>query len=51
MGIGKYEVPVDQLRWQCDPAVFDFECTKDLARCGNLLARTGQYEPLNLGCR
>jgi predicted ATP-dependent protease len=31
MDISKYEVPADKLRWQCDPAVFDFECTKDLA--------------------
>jgi predicted ATP-dependent protease len=27
----KYEVPVDKLRWNCDPKIFDFECTKDLA--------------------
>jgi hypothetical protein len=27
----KYEVPVSKLRWNCDPKVFDFECTKDLA--------------------
>ncbi len=27
----KYEVPVDKLRWECDPKIFDFECTKDLA--------------------
>ena len=27
----KYEVPADKLRWRCDPALFDFECTKDLA--------------------
>ncbi len=27
----KYEVPVNKLRWNCDPKVFDFECTKDLA--------------------
>jgi predicted ATP-dependent protease len=27
----KYEVPVDKLRWECDPKTFDFECTKDLA--------------------
>jgi len=26
-----YEVPVDKLRWNCDPKIFDFECTKDLA--------------------
>jgi predicted ATP-dependent protease len=27
----KYEVPADKLRWECDPKLFDFECTKDLA--------------------
>lgn len=31
MNIAKHEVPADKLRWQCDPAMFDFECTKDLA--------------------
>ena len=31
MGIEKYEVAADKLRWQCDSAMFDFECTKDLA--------------------
>jgi lon-related putative ATP-dependent protease len=27
----KYELSSDKLRWRCDPAIFDFECTKDLA--------------------
>jgi predicted ATP-dependent protease len=27
----KYEVPVDRLRWRCDPNLFKFECTKDLS--------------------
>jgi predicted ATP-dependent protease len=31
MEIKKYEVPIDKLRWECDPELFDFECTKDLA--------------------
>jgi predicted ATP-dependent protease len=31
MALRKYEVPVDKLRWECDPKIFDFECTKDLA--------------------
>jgi predicted ATP-dependent protease len=29
--ITKYEVPVDKLRWVCDPKLFDFKCTGDLA--------------------
>jgi predicted ATP-dependent protease len=31
MDIKKYEVPVDKLRWDCDPKLFDFKCTGDLA--------------------
>ena len=31
MELTNYEVPVDKLRWECDPKMFDFECTKDLA--------------------
>jgi predicted ATP-dependent protease len=31
MTLKRYEVPVDKLRWECDPKMFDFECTKDLA--------------------
>lgn len=30
MELKKYEVPVDKLRWECDPKLFDFECTGDL---------------------
>lgn len=31
MEIKKYEVPVENLRLECDPKLFEFECTKDLA--------------------
>ncbi|MBI2287600.1 MAG: AAA family ATPase [Chloroflexi bacterium] len=31
MKLNKYEVPVSKLRWKCDPKLFQFECTKDLA--------------------
>ena len=31
MEIKKYAVQVDKLRWECDPRLFEFECTKDLA--------------------
>lgn len=31
MAIEKYEVSADKMRWQCDPSMFDFDCTKDLA--------------------
>ncbi len=31
MDIKKYEVPVSKLRWECDPNVFEFNHTKNLA--------------------
>ncbi len=31
VNITKFELPVKKLRWHCDPAIFDFDCTKDLA--------------------
>lgn len=31
MEIKKYEVPLEKLRWECDPSLFQFECTGDLA--------------------
>ncbi len=31
MELKKYEVPVEELHWECDPGLFDFECTGDLA--------------------
>ena len=42
MEIKKYEVPAEKLRWECDPKLFDFECTKDLAPLGSLSGRNGQ---------
>jgi hypothetical protein len=31
MDMKKFEVSVEKLRWQCDPAIFDFDCTKEMA--------------------
>jgi predicted ATP-dependent protease len=31
MKLKKYEISADKLRWECDPKMFDFKCTKDLA--------------------
>ena len=31
MDLAKFEVPVDQLKIECDPNMFKFKCTKDLA--------------------
>jgi len=31
MAIKKYEVPINKLRWECDPNIFEFNHTKNLA--------------------
>ena len=31
MDTEKYKIPAEQLRVQCDPNLFEFDCTKDLA--------------------
>ena len=31
MELKKYEIPANDLRWECDPKIFQFQCTKDLA--------------------
>ena len=31
MAVDKYELSADKLGWHCDPALFAFDCTKDLA--------------------
>lgn len=31
MELKKYEILANDLRWECDPKIFQFQCTKDLA--------------------
>lgn len=31
MELRQYQVPVERLQWQCDPNIFHFECTKEIA--------------------
>lgn len=49
MGIAKYEVPADKLCWQCDPAIFDFECTKDLAPLGEFIGQERAIRAVEFG--
>ena len=49
MDIRKFEVPVDKLRWQCDPAIFDFECTKDLAPLREFIGQDRAIRAIQFG--
>jgi hypothetical protein len=49
MTIEKYEVSADTLRWQCDPAMFDFDCTKDLAPLREFIGQDRAIRAIELG--
>ena len=49
MDLAKYEVPVDRLRWRCDPAIFDFECTKDLAPLREFIGQDRAIRAIEFG--
>ena len=49
MDIRKFEVPVEKLRWQCDPAVFDFECTKELAPLREFIGQDRAIRAIQFG--
>ncbi len=49
MDIAKYRVPPDKLRWQCDPSMFDFECTKDLAPLQEFLGQDRAIRAIDFG--
>ena len=49
MDITKYEVAADKLRWECDPAVFDFECTEELAPLGEFIGQDRAIRAIDFG--
>lgn len=49
MDITRYEVPTEKLRWECDPAIFDFECTKDLAPLREFIGQERAIRAIEFG--
>ena len=49
MDISRYEVPPEQLRWHCDPAQFDFDCTKDLAPLHEFIGQERAIRAIEFG--
>ena len=47
--ITKYEVPADKLCWQCDPANFNFERTKDLAPLREFIGQNRAMRAIEFG--
>jgi len=49
MDVAEYEVQTDKLRWECDPAVFDFDCTKDLAPLAEFVGQDRAIRAIEFG--
>ncbi|MCK9356673.1 MAG: AAA family ATPase [Dehalococcoidia bacterium] len=49
MDVSKHEVPPDQLRWRCDPAQFDFDCTADLAPLHEFIGQDRAIRAIEFG--
>src|SRR4030042_4709385 len=49
MEISKYEVSADKLRWYCDPSLFDFDCTKDLAPLREFIGQDRAIRAIDFG--
>jgi len=45
----KYELSEDKLRWQCDIAMFDFECTEDLAPLREFIGQDRAIRAIEFG--
>jgi len=49
MDYSKYEVAPDKLRWECDPAQFDFDCTADLAPLHEFIGQDRAIRAIEFG--
>ena len=49
MDISRYEVPPEKLRWTCDPAQFDFECTEELAPLHEFIGQDRAIRAIEFG--
>ena len=47
--ISKYEVPVDKLRWHCDPCQFEFECTSELSPLEEFIGQDRAIRAIEFG--
>lgn len=49
MDLHQYEVPLERLRWQCDPALFNFDCTGDLPRLTEFIGQERASRAVEFG--
>lgn len=49
MPLDKYEVPVGKLAWKCDPALLQFESTRELAALGEFIGQDRAIRSIEFG--
>ena len=49
MDISQFKVPVENLKWQCDPKIFGFKCTKDIAPLKEFVGQDRATRALEFG--
>jgi predicted ATP-dependent protease len=49
MDMKRFEVPVEKLRWHCDPAIFDFACTKEMAPLREFIGQDRAIRAIQFG--
>ncbi|MFQ5933946.1 MAG: Lon-like protease helical domain-containing protein, partial [Dehalococcoidia bacterium] len=45
----KYKVPVDKLRWRCDPESYKFECTDEIKPLEEFIGQERAIRAINFG--
>ncbi len=51
MHIKDHEVPIEKLRWHCDPNFFKFECTRDLAPLHEFIGQERAIRAIDFGLK
>jgi predicted ATP-dependent protease len=49
MDISKFKVPAENLSWHCDPKIFDFKCTSDIAPLQEFVGQERATRALEFG--
>ncbi|MDD5168246.1 MAG: AAA family ATPase [Syntrophales bacterium] len=49
MGLSDFAVPLDKLRWRCDPGLFQFECTKELPPLNEFIGQDRAIRAIEFG--
>jgi len=47
--IKRHELSSDKLRWECDPSIFDFDCTKDLTPLREFIGQDRAIRAIDFG--